>query len=60
MDATAAVELKRLFWIVLAGLAVVLAAVVLLVRSGRTVPGPMPGGAAGAGRPRRAARSPRA
>ena len=37
-------QLVRFFWVVLAGLVSSLAAIVLLVRSGRVVPGPTAGG----------------
>ncbi len=41
MDGSQAADLQGLFWIVLAGLLAVITATVLLVRSGRVVPGPM-------------------
>ncbi len=41
MDGNQAAELQGLFWIVLVGLLGVISATVLLVRSGRVVPGPM-------------------
>ncbi len=44
MDGNQAAELQGLFGIVLVGLLAVISATVLLVRSGRAVPGPMFGG----------------
>ncbi len=44
MNGSEAVGLQALFWIVLGGLVAVLTAIVLLIRSGHTVPGEMLGG----------------
>jgi hypothetical protein len=44
MDDNVGVALMRFFWVVLAGLVGALVATVYLLRSGRSVPGPLSGG----------------
>ncbi|HET8540759.1 MAG TPA: hypothetical protein VFL83_12890 [Anaeromyxobacter sp.] len=59
MNPADALELEALSWIVATALACVLAAVVVLLRSGRAVPGPGIGGGAHAGGAVRPLRRPR-